>query len=219
MRILVVEDESDVIELLSRALQRDGHTVRTATTIAEAEAQILAGSPELIVLDLALGEEWGIDFCRALRKRGEVMPILLLTAHGEVPRRVEGFDAGADDFLAKPFAVAELRARVRALGRRGALARPAVVLVAGVELDLPGRRAVREGRSVPVTRREWAVLELLACHRGRLTARSEILDSIWGESSEAASASLDVIIGRIRRKLGTDVVRTLRGEGYALGSD
>ena len=145
------------------------------------------------------------------------MPILVLTAHGEVPRRVEGFEAGADDFLAKPFAVAELRARVRALGRRGVLGRPAVIQLGDVELDLPARRASRAGRAVPVTTREWAVIELLAAHHGRVIPRGEILLSIWGDANDAASASLDVIVGRIRRKLGGQVVRTLRGEGYAFG--
>lgn len=219
MRILVVDDESEVVDLLSRVLLRDGHTVRTASNLTEAEAQLVESPPELLLLDLALGDESGIDFCRVLRRRGETLPILLLTAHSEVPRRVEGFEAGADDFLAKPFAVAELRARVRALGRRGVLAKPTLVSLGDVELDLTGRRATRGGKAVPVTTREWAVLELLAAHQGRVIARSEILESIWGDTNDAASASLEVIIGRIRRKLGSEVVRTLRGEGYAFGPE
>src|SRR5688572_30454394 len=132
MRVLVVEDEAEVADLVARALARDGHTVREARSLAEAEAAIGAWGADLIVLDLILGDGSGLELCTHLRRRGELMPILLLTAHGEVPRRIESFEAGADDFLAKPFAVAELRARVRALGRRGPIARPSLVRVADV---------------------------------------------------------------------------------------
>jgi DNA-binding response OmpR family regulator len=219
MRVLVAEDEIEVSDLVARALRRDGHVVTEARSLAEARAAILESPPDLIVLDLVLGDGSGLELCRELRQAGELMPILLLTAHGEVPRRLESFDAGADDFLAKPFAVAELRARVRALGRRGAISRAAVVRVADVELNLAARRATRGGGdAIPITAREWAIIELFAAHPGRLIPRQEILASVWGDSGEAASASLDVIIGRIRRKLGPLVIRTVRGEGYALAA-
>lgn len=216
MKILVVDDEHAVADLVGRALQRDGHTVRVASSLAEAGAAVIESVPELIVLDLVLGDGSGLDLCRALRRDGHRMPVLLLTAHGEVPRRLEGFDAGADDFLPKPFAVAELRARVRALARRGPILRPSIAQIGDVVLDIAGRRAERAGTEVPVTAREWAILELLVAHRGRVMARSAILESIWGDCSDAASASLDVIMARVRRKLGADVVRTVRGEGYAI---
>jgi DNA-binding response OmpR family regulator len=216
MRVLVVEDERDVSDLVLRALQREGHAVRVAASIADAESALAEAVPELLVLDLMLGDGSGLDLCRAIRRRGHRMPILLLTAHGEVPRRIEGFEAGADDFLPKPFAIAELRARVRALARRGPIPRQTVVTIGDVELDLAARRAARGGAEVPVTAREWAILELLVARRGRLIHRSEILESIWGDGSDAASASLDVIVARVRRKLGAAVIRTVRGEGYAL---
>jgi len=216
MRVLLVEDERDVSDLVLRALQREGHAVRVAPSIADAEGALAEAVPELLVLDLMLGDGSGLDLCRALRRRGHRMPILLLTAHGEVPRRIEGFEAGADDFLSKPFAIAELRARVRALARRGPIPRQTVVTIGDVELDLAARRAARGGAEVPVTAREWAILELLVARRGRLIHRSEILESIWGDGSDAASASLDVIVARVRRKLGASVIRTVRGEGYAL---
>lgn len=219
MRILVVDDEPDVSDLVSRALVRDGHTVRVAGSLAEATAALVEAVPELIVLDLALGDGSGLTLCRDVRRAGHRMPILLLTAHGEVPRRIEGFDAGADDFLPKPFAVAELRARVRALSRRGPIQRAAVVTIGDVELNVAGRRAERGGVAVPVTAREWAILELLLAHRGRVLSRTEILESIWADTSEAASASLDVIIARVRRKLGGTFIRTLRGEGYAIDAE
>jgi two-component system OmpR family response regulator len=136
-----------------------------------------------------------------------------------VPQRVAGLDAGADDFLPKPFAVAELRARVRALGRRGPVERKPTVRSGEVELELSTRRATRAGEEVPVTAREWAVLELLAARSGRVVPRSEILDCLWGDITDSANQSLDVIIARIRRKLGPNVVRTVRGEGYALDDE
>jgi DNA-binding response OmpR family regulator len=157
-----------------------------------------------------------MDLCRDLRRRGLAVPILVLTAQGQVARRVEGFDAGADDFLAKPFAVAELRARVRALGRRGPLPRGLHYRHGATDLDFAARRALITQREIPLTAREWAVLELLAARGGRIVSRAEILEQIWGEATDAASASLDVIVGRIRKKLGDGVVRTLRGEGYSL---
>jgi two-component system OmpR family response regulator len=216
VRVLVVDDEEDVSSLVGRALAREGHSVRCAASLAEAEKAMVEAPVDLMVLDLELGDGSGLQLCRAMRRRGDPIPVLLLTAHGEVPRRLEGFDAGADDFLAKPFAVAELRARVRALARRGPTLRPAVASVGGVELDLAARRATRAGEEIPITAREWAILELLLSVRGRVVSRMEILESIWGETSEAASASLDVIIARVRRKLGASVIRTLRGEGYAV---
>ena len=146
---------------------------------------------------------------------------MLLTAHSEVVRRLEGFDAGADDFLGKPFAVAELRARVRALARRrGAGPAPATVLnVGSTRLDFAARRAASDGVPLALTGREWALLEALAVRDGRVLSRESLLEEVWGEASESAAASLEVLVARIRRKAGASVIRTVRGEGYALGLD
>lgn len=217
MRVLVVDDDPELRDLVMRALERDGHRVVGAQSCATARAQLGAEGADVVVLDVALPDGTGVDLCRELRASGERVPILLLTAHGEVPQRVAGLDAGADDFVAKPFAIAELRARVRALGRRGPVDRGTVHRRGDVELDLGARRARRAGEEVPLTTREWAILELLAGRGGRVIARGEILDAVWGEITDEASASLDVLIARIRRKLGADCVRTQRGQGYALG--
>ena len=219
MKVLVVDDEPEVLDLLSRALRRDGHAVATALAADEAREQLSDEDFSVVVLDVALGEESGVELCRELRREGNRIPILLLTAHGEVAQRVAGFEAGADDFVPKPFAVAELRARVRALARRGPAELLPIVEAAGVTLDFAARRAYAGPTEVPITTREWSVLELLAGRRGRIVSRETILDVVWGEVTEAASASLDVIVGRIRRKLGTDLVRTVRGRGYGLGPD
>lgn len=218
MRVLAVDDHAEVLDLVVRALERDGHRVHAARDVAGARDALRAEPVDVVVLDLALPDGTGVDLCRELRREGSRVPILLLTAHGEVAQRVRGLDAGADDFLAKPFAVAELRARVRALGRRGPLDRSTLLALADVEIDLAARLARRHGVEVPITAREWAVIELLAARQGRVVTRTQILDEVWGDAGEAASASLDVIIGRIRRKLGSATVRTVRGEGYAIGA-
>ena len=217
MRVLVVDDEVWLREVVGRALAREGHAVRGAASVHEARRELAEVPPELIILDVALGDGVGIDFCREARAGGHHMPIILLTAHNEMPRRLDGFDAGADDFLGKPFAVAELRARVRAMARRGPIMRPATATFGALTIDVSLRRAMRHDEEIPITAREWAVIEVLLSQRGRVLPRNEILEGIWGDSSEQSNASLEVIVARVRRKLGSGVIRTVRGEGYAIG--
>ena len=216
MHLLIVDDHPELLDLVQRALARDDHLVHTAVTLAAARDAIAARTPDLLILDLALPDGTGIELCRALRRDGATFPILLLTAHGEVPQRVAGLDAGADDFLAKPFAMAELRARVRALSRRGPAERSSVLRLGEVELDFGARRASLEGTEVPLTAREWSLIELFAARLGRLITRSDVLEAVWGQTSDSASASLDVLIARLRRKLGLANLRTVRGAGYVL---
>jgi two-component system OmpR family response regulator len=215
MRILVVEDDEVVQSAVARALRADGHAVATASDLAAAR-ECVTGGVDLIVLDLRLPDGFGLDLCREIRRDGSLAPILVLTALSQVARRVEGLDAGADDFLPKPFALAELRARVRALGRRGPTPRGLVVTLGDVVLDFAGRSAHRGGKVVSLTAREWAILEILARRSGRLVAHVDLLEGVWGEVNEVLADTLGVLIGRLRRKLGTQFIRTFRGEGYAL---
>jgi len=216
MNLLVVDDHAELLDLVKRGLERDGNVVRTAANVASARDAILERVPDLVVLDLALPDGTGVDLCRELRRDGASFPILMLTAHGEVPQRVASLDAGADDFVAKPFAMAELRARVRALLRRGTIEHATVLAIGGLTIDFGARRASRAETELPLTTREWSLLELFASRLGRVIARADILETVWGENTEAASASLDVLMGRLRRKLSLTSLRTVRGAGYML---
>jgi DNA-binding response OmpR family regulator len=217
MRVLVVDDHEELLDLVQRALSRDGHSLLTARSAREAREALAQNSVDLLVLDLGLPDGSGQELCRELRKTGNVAPILVLTAQSAVSSRVECLDAGADDYLSKPFAVAELRARVRALGRRAVSVRTFAYERDDVFLDFSARRALVHGQEAPVTAREWSILELLAARAGRVVSRSEVLENVWGDVNDAASASLEVLVARIRRKLSASVIRTVRGEGYALG--
>ena len=216
-QVLVVEDDDGIRNVLRVLLEAESYRVVEATTAHRAEIEARSHKPDLLLVDLGLPDGDGLSWCQALRAGGVGMPILVLTARSAVSTRVAGLDAGADDFLAKPFAVAELRARVRALGRRGPLRRPSELRAGEVHLDFGGRRARVGAKEVPLTNREWSVVELLVSRSGEVVHRGEILELIWGSSGASAEASLEVIVGRIRKKLGAAFVRTVRGEGYATG--
>ncbi len=222
MKILVVDDDADLRSVVRRALVADGHVVEVADSVGAARASLAANVPHLAVLDIGLPDGSGLALCAALRADGFAFPIVLLTARTEVAARVAGLDAGADDYLAKPFAVAELRARVRAMGRRldaTVGVRAAVPLVLGdVALDFTRRRAEKCGVEVPVTARQWAILELLVARGGDLVTRTSILERVWGDATEANANSLSVLVARLRSKLGPAVIRTIRSEGYAFGA-
>lgn len=171
---------------------------------------------DVVVLDVMLPDGSGVELCARLREAKVHVPILLLTALGDVRSRVAGLDAGADDYLAKPFAISELRARVKALGRRGPMLRDRAVTIGAVVVDFEGRRVSVGGRAVPLTAKELAIVDVLASRRARVVSRDELLESVWGETSDSARASLEVLLTRIRRKLGVHagLLRTVRGVGY-----
>lgn len=217
MNVVVVDDDDELCELVGTALARDGHTVHVARSLASTRAVLSEHEADVLVLDLGLPDGSGLELCNELRRARHGPRILILTATGDVAARVAGLDAGADDYLVKPFAVAELRARVRALARRNEPEIVAPLLRGDVTLSLATRRAFRSGLEVALTPREWAIIELLARAGGRVVPRDTLLLEVWGEASDSANASLGVLMARIRRKLGTDLIRAVRGEGHALG--
>ena len=223
MRILVLDDDEETLELVERALERDGHQVLAARTPDEARALLESTVVELVVLDVMLEHTSGLDFCRSLRDDGFEAPILFLSARGAVNARLDGFDAGGDDYLPKPFALRELVVRVRAFGRRGSAIRPSRLDLGALSLDFDARRATARAGEVPVTQREWDILRTLADAQGRVVAFDQILERLWGNVTEGARGSLEVMVSRLRKKLddaaGRPIIRTARGLGYSLELD
>jgi len=218
---MVVDDERAVRESLRRALELQGYEVELAGDGAEALARLNAnGHPDAIVLDILMPEIDGLEVCRRLRRMGNSVPVLMLTARDAVGDRVEGLDAGADDYLVKPFALEELLARVRALLRRGAASVDGVLRFGDLELD-PQMREVRRGDDrIDLTRTEFNLLELFMLNPRQVLTRSIIFERVWGYDFGFASNSLDVYIGYLRRKTEVGgkprLIHTVRGVGYAL---
>lgn len=223
MRILLVEDEPKMAALVRRVLVAEHHAVDVASDAVAALGFAAAGTYDLLVLDRMLPDLDGLELLRLLRSRGVATPTLVLTALGAVEERVAGLDAGADDYLAKPFAFAELLARVRALGRRPA-APPEARLAAGdLELD-EARHVVRVGgRAVDLSAREFALLAYLIRNEGHVLTRQQILDAVWGAEPDVYSNVVDLYISYLRRKLAEvgreRLLRTVRGVGYTLRVD
>jgi two-component system response regulator MprA len=220
-RLLVVEDDPQVRAMLARALGYEGFEVTTAATGAAAMAQIRSQAPELILLDLLLPDDDGIDICRRVRATGEQIPILMLTARDTVSDRIEGLESGADDYLVKPFSTAELVARVRALLRRvRERTIDPVRRFADVTLDSSSREVHRGGRLVSLTRREFDLLTIFLDNPGAVMTRERLLTDAWGFASSVETNSLDVYVGYLRRKLEEDgeprLIHTVRGVGYVL---
>jgi len=225
-RVLVVDDDPQLREALTRALQLDGYEVSTANNGAQALESLSSSRPDVMVLDVMMPYVGGLDVCRTLRERRDRLPILVLTARDEVGDRVAGLDAGADDYLTKPFALEELRARLRALLRRTAPSPDdgtAAVRFEDLVLDPVARTVHRGDRPIDLTRTEFALLELLLRNAGRPLPRDVIMDRVWGWESEPTSNSLEVFIGYLRRKTESEgeprLIHTVRGVGYVLRSD
>lgn len=221
--ILLVEDDVATRRLVSSALAEEGVEVEVHGRGDGATRAVLPGRFAAVVLDVSLPDGSGIDLCREWRRRGVRTPILILTARTDVGSRVAGLDAGADDYLGKPFALAELKARLRAVMRRATRSEQDWVLRRGdVRVDFKRRQAWVRGSEVPVTRREIEVLARLASSRGRAVARDDLLEEVWGEATDETAASLEVIVSRLRHKLEQGgrgaLIRTIRGHGYALAS-
>jgi DNA-binding response OmpR family regulator len=215
VRLLVVEDEARIAAFLVKGLTAHGYAVDHARTAAEALSLTEDIEFALIVLDLRLPDADGLDVLRTLRSRGSDVPVVVLTARGDVGDRVEGLELGADDYLTKPFVCDELLARVRAR-LRGRREDQSTLVVGGVRLDLRTRRALVDDREVDLTTREFALLETFLRHAGQVLSREQLLSQVWGMSFDPGSNLVDVYVGYLRRKLGDGSVETVRGAGYRL---
>ncbi|MCC7363240.1 MAG: response regulator transcription factor [Dehalococcoidia bacterium] len=223
MHLLLVEDERRLAVAVRRVLEEEGHVVDMTGDGADALAQAEAEEYDVIVLDVMLPSMDGYEIARRLRSSGDPTPILMLTARDSIKDRVTGLDAGADDYLVKPFALAELLARIRALGRRNHMGNGAesnVLSVGDLELDLRAREALRDGKRIELTTKEFALLETLMRHPGQVLTRSQLLDLVWSYDLLTESNIVDTYIHYLRNKIDRDfdqkLIRTVRGAGYSI---
>jgi two-component system response regulator MprA len=221
MRVLVVDDERAVRDSLRRALELEGYDVELAADGEEALGRLAQnGEPDAVVLDILMPRMDGLEVCRRLRREGHRLPVLMLTARDEVENRVAGLDAGADDYVTKPFALEELLARLRALLRRTTSGSGEVLRFADLELDPKTREVRRAGEPIELTRTEFSLLELFLLNPRQVLTRSVIFERVWGYDFGFSSNSLDVYIGYLRRKTEAGdrprLIQTVRGVGYAL---
>ena len=226
MKILLVEDEARLATAVRRVLDEEGYATDWAADGADGLRRAENGEYDVILLDVMLPSFDGYEIARRLRSEGATVPILMLTARDGIQDRVRGLDSGADDYLVKPFALAELLARVRALSRRAKMGTPAeaqLLTVADLELDLRSREARRGSRRIELTAREFALLETLMRHPGQVMSRSQLLDSVWSYDSVIESNVVDIYIHYLRNQVdkGFDkkLLRTVRGMGYSIRAD
>ena len=220
MRVLVIEDEVRMARLLKRALEEEGHAVDVAGDGPEGQWMATENPYAAIVLDVMLPGFDGFELCRRLREAGNWAPVLMLTARDEVGDRVRGLDAGADDYLVKPFSLLELAARLRALARRDDRSRPAVLSEGDLRLDPASKRAWRGGTEVQLSPKEFSLLEFFLRHPGTVLTRSQIIEAVWDFAYDGGSNVVDQYVNYLRRKVdgpfGRHDIETVRGMGYRL---
>lgn len=220
MRILLAEDDPRLGRLLAKGLRDQAYAVDLVTDGEMALYEAAVNEYDAIVLDVAMPRRDGLDVCRALRQRGSRVPILMLTARDAVSDRIAGLDAGGDDYLTKPFDFGELLARLRALMRRGHVVLPDTIVVGDLRIDTAGQRVTRAGRAVPLTAKEYALLEFLARHAGAVVSRADMCAHVWDDNHDPLSNAIEVYINRLRRKLdapgAASLIHTRRGAGYQL---
>jgi len=220
MRVLLVEDEADLVRVMRKGLSEHSYAVDVAMNGAAALERAATNPYDAIVLDVMIPPPDGIEVCRRLRDGGITSPIMMLTARDAVDDRIRGLDSGADDYLVKPFEFAELLARLRALIRRGGAKQMPVIEIDDLRIDTRSRRVTRAAREIVLTAKEYALLEYMAMHAGRVIGREEIADHVWNEEFDAFSNLIEVYINRLRRAIDRDherkLIHTVRGAGYRL---
>jgi two-component system, OmpR family, response regulator len=219
VKLLIVEDEQRIASFLEKGLAAHGYTVEWAKTGREGLQLGVEPGVSLVILDLKLPDLDGLEVLAGLRARGAEVPVLILSARGQVNDRVRGLDLGADDYLAKPFAFEELLARVRARLRPGAAAPAGVLRAGGIRLDLVAREVTADGREVNLSAREFALLQAFVAHPGQILSRQELLSMAWDMGFDPQTNLVDVYVGYLRRKLGQPVIETVRGAGYRLRAE
>lgn len=219
MRILLVEDEARIAHFVAKGLREQAYAVDVSANGDEAIYKASISDYDAIILDVMIPGRDGFQVCSELRASGLAVPIIMLTARDGLQDRIAGLDSGADDYLTKPFAVAELLARLRALLRRGQVVRSEIIRVADLLIDTRARRAIRGGKDLSLTTKEYALLEYLAREQGRVVNRSELAEHVWDENFDPISNLIDVHINRLRNKVDngfTPLIQTRRGAGYLL---
>jgi two-component system OmpR family response regulator len=216
MRVLLIEDTTGLGEAVRDQIRDDGHAVDWVQSLSFAQASVQATSYNLILLDLMLPDGNGFDFLKSLRKSGDSTPVIILTARDQVSDRIEGLNAGADDYLIKPFDLSELSARVGAVARRYRGDPNPLVKIGHLKIDLREHRIKANGQAVELTAREWALFEGFVQRPGALLSRSQLEDRLYQFGAEIESNTIEVYISRLRKKLGRDVIITVRNMGYRL---
>jgi two-component system OmpR family response regulator len=216
MRLLLVEDDEDLGAAVREQVAADGHAVDWSRCLDDAEESTRSVAYDLVLLDLMLPDGSGLDFLRRLRGSGATTPVIILTARDRISDRIAGLNAGADDYMVKPFDLSELSARVAAVARRYAGNPNPLLNLGELEVDLAARNVRRAGQAVDLTAREWALVEALAHRPGAILSKSQLEDRLYAFEAEVESNTIEVHVSRLRKKLGHDVIDTVRGLGYRL---
>ena len=217
MRILLIEDDTVLGEAVRDQIAADGHSVDWVTRLDEAGDAMAVAAYDLILLDLMLPDGLGVGFLKTLRQRGDVTPVIILTALDQISDRINGLNAGADDYLVKPFDLSELSARIGSVARRYS-GNPNPIITHGTQdIDLASRSIHQSGKPIQLTSREWALFDAFLARPGQLLSKTQLEDKLYAHGAEIESNTIEVHVSRLRKKLGADVIQTERGMGYRLG--
>lgn len=218
MRILLIEDDTVLGAAVRDQVRADGHSIDWFTRLDEAREALAVAAYDLVLLDLMLPDGRGIPFLRSLRAKGDASPVIILTALDQVSNRIEGLNAGADDYIVKPFDLAELSARISSVARRYTGNPNPIVTLGPLDIDLAARSVHKDGRAVPLTAREWALFEAFVQRPGQLLAKAQLEERLYSFGTEVESNTIEVHVSRLRKKLGHNIIKTERGLGYRLGT-